>query len=209
MPNLESSTSPVEPLHVIPGRARFRVAGLHHSPASKLAIERELALRHQIKRVSANPLTGTVVVEFDKQIDPTRIRALLSEIVDVGAHHTPSSASPVHSPAAETYRSSLQPVNLSSSVWAGNFTNSGQNGWHHRDVRTITADLGSSEQGLPEQAATDRLAVCGPNRLPELEAPSGWSILFDQFDRDISLIRTHMRNSFLAIMLRAGTGRSH
>ena len=88
MSDLESLTSPVEPLHVVPGRPRFRVPGLYHCPASKHEIERELALRHQIRRVSANPLTGNVLVEFDKQIDPGRIAALLQETVSVGGCST-------------------------------------------------------------------------------------------------------------------------
>lgn len=188
MADLESLPSPVELLHVLPGRARFRVPGLYHSPALKHAIERELALRHQIKRVSANPLTGNVLVEFDKQIDPGRIAALLQEIVRAGVWSALSSSSAelnsrsARSVVSESNGNSRLHGALPASPVSGGFANYGDNGWHRRDVRAVAARLGSSKNGLTEQVAADRLAACGPNRLPELEARSGWTILLDQFN---------------------------
>jgi len=186
--DLESLTSPVEPLHVVPGRARFRVPGLYHCPASKHEIERELALRHQIRRVSANPLTGNVLVEFDKEIDPGRIAALLQATVSIGGSSTRGGSSSgwnshhARSTAGEPNGNSRRRGNPATSLPADEFVNSGENGWHRRDVRAVAARLGSSKNGLPEQAAADRLEACGPNRLPELEARSGLTILLDQFD---------------------------
>src|SRR5262249_13526385 len=163
----------------MPGRARFRVPGLYHCPAAKHAIERELALRHQIERVSANPLTGNVLVEFDKQIDPQRIAALLQEIVRGGGDLWPNSSSAELSllcprgVAIGRTGTSRRRGNLPAPLVGEEFASSGENGWHRRDVRAVAAHLGSSKNGLPEQVAADRLAACGPNRLPELEARSG------------------------------------
>ena len=188
MSDLESLTSPVEPLHVMPGRARFRVPGLYHCPASKHEIERELALRHQIRRVSANPLTGNVLVEFDKQIDAGGIAALLQATVSIGGCSTRGGSSSgrnthhARSTAGEHNENSRRRGNPATSLPADEFVNSDENGWHRRDVTAVAAHLGSSRNGLPEQVAADRLEACGPNRLPELEARAGLTILLDQFD---------------------------
>ncbi|MBV8056642.1 MAG: HAD-IC family P-type ATPase, partial [Deltaproteobacteria bacterium] len=186
MADLESLPSPVKPLHVLPGRARFRMPGLYHNLVLKHAIERELALCHQIKRVSANPLTGNVLVEFDKQIDPSRIAALLQEIVHAGVYsaHNSSSAelNSARNIVSEGNGNSRPRGDRSDALMSGGFANSSENGWHHRDVRAVAAHLGSSKNGLTEQVAADRLAACGPNRLPELAARSGWTILLDQFN---------------------------
>jgi len=186
--NLENLISPVEPLHVMPGRVRFRVPGLYHCPASKQIIERELALRHQISRVSANPLTGNVLVEFDKQIEPGRIVTLLQEIVGAGDHSASSNSSahsnshPTSSAVSKRNGNSHRNGVLSFSPVRDEFGSPGENGWHRRDARAVSAQLGTSRNGLSEEIAADRLEACGPNRLPELEARSAWTILLDQFD---------------------------
>jgi Ca2+-transporting ATPase len=161
---------------------------LYHCPASKHAIERELALRHQINRVSANPLTGNVLVDFDKQIQPSMIAALLQEIVRTGAYA--SSLNPSADVNSDSTTSAVTKRNGNSrraggrppSLMGAEFANSIENGWHHYNIQSVAARLDSSKNGLSERVAADRLAACGPNRLPELEARSGWTILLDQFD---------------------------
>jgi P-type Ca2+ transporter type 2C len=172
----------------MPGRARFRVPGLYHCPALKHEIERELALRQQIERVSANPLTGNVLVEFDKRIDPSRIAALLREIIRIGHHparsrsstylNSRSARSAVSSRNGASFGNGDRPASLVNDA----FSNSGESGWHRRDASAVAAHFGSSKNGLSEQAAADRLDTCGLNRLPELEARSSWTILLDQFN---------------------------
>jgi P-type Ca2+ transporter type 2C len=184
--NPERLTSPVEPIHVIPGRARFRVPGLYHCPALKLAIERGLALCHQIQRAWANPLTGNVLVEFDKQIDASRIVALLEEIVRSRGNLTRTSSALFSHFAGSTNgkhnRHSYRRRNLAPSLAAEGLADSGDSGWHRHDIRAVAAHLGSSKAGLTERLAADRLEALGPNRLPELEARASWTILLDQFD---------------------------
>jgi Ca2+-transporting ATPase len=155
----------------------------------KLVIERELALHNRINRASANPLTGNVLVEFDKQLDPSSIAALLQEIArsrDDSVRSGSPSADVGSLAARNTIRgrpgNSGRPENLSESAAAAELANPGENGWHHRDVRAVVAHLGSSKNGLQERVAVDRLAACGPNLLPELERRSGWTILLEQFD---------------------------
>ncbi|MBV8773846.1 MAG: HAD-IC family P-type ATPase [Deltaproteobacteria bacterium] len=179
-------TSPVESLHIIPGRARFRVSGLYHCPALKAALERELSLRHQIKRVSANPLTGSVLVEFDKQIDSRTIGALLEEIVGGGSVGNglavKSSLESSGRADGERDRDSHRVSTPSNPLINRELVQSGENGWHCLDVKGTVTRLGSSKSGLPERFAEDRLQAWGPNCLPELQERSGWAILLDQFD---------------------------
>ncbi len=187
MADLGSLTSPVEIVHLLPGRARFRVPGLYHSSESKYAIERELALRPHINRVTANPLTGNVLVEFDQQIEPSEIAALLEKIATAGHSHGNASAADLSSePSSRAHgkrngNSRPRGKRLLSLI-APAIEISGQNGWHRQEAKATLAKLGSSRDGLPEELAAARLQVCGPNRLPELQARSGWNILLDQFD---------------------------
>jgi hypothetical protein len=131
--DLQSLPLEIEPLHVMPGRARFRVPGLYHCPALKHAIERELALRHQIERVSANPLTGNVLVEFDKRIDPSEIATLLQEIIRAGDYPTRSrSSTDLNSRSAKGAVSGRNGASLGygdrpASLVSDEFSNSGKN----------------------------------------------------------------------------------
>jgi Ca2+-transporting ATPase len=153
----------------------------------KHAIERELASRHLISRVSANPLTGSVLVEFDRQIEPSQLATLLEELVL--EHYQASNQSPGllnsrHAANGKNNRNgrSFQPTKLAPLSPVDGFANLGENGWHARDAKAIATRLGSSKGGLSEQLAAERLVACGPNRLPEIRARSSWTILLDQFD---------------------------
>ena len=184
MADLETSTSLVESIHVIPGRARFRVRGLYHCPASKYAIERELSLRHRIDRVSANPLTGNVLIEFDNQIDSSKIAALLEEVVSGDYSSGNGSFDDLNSDSvrwADGNRNSRR-NSLARHRRSPELANSGENGWHRLDVKTVVTRFGSSKAGLPELIAADRVKAWGPNRLPELQERSAWTILLEQFD---------------------------
>jgi Ca2+-transporting ATPase len=179
-------TPPVEPIHVIAGRARFRVPDLYHQPALKRAIERELALHSRIKRVSANPLTGSVLVEFERQIDPSEIAVLLQEIVLGEDYSVRNSSADLKS---DSFRTTVgkpngysRRGNLVPSIKADGVGNSAENGWHCYDAQALAAHLRSSKKGLAEHVAAVRLETFGPNRLPEVQARSGWTILFEQFD---------------------------
>jgi Ca2+-transporting ATPase len=184
--DLECLNSPVETIHVIAGRARFRVAGLYHSPELKHGIERELISRHLIHRVFANPLTGSVLVEFDRQIEPGEILRLLEELVaehlslDVRSEGFDSNLLRNH----KTNRNggSHRPTKLAAGLSTQGVAAIGGNGWHQRGANAVAAQLASSKGGLSEQIAAERLTAYGPNRLPEIQARSSWTILLDQFD---------------------------
>jgi Ca2+-transporting ATPase len=186
LPDLESFTSPIEPVHVVvPGRARFHVRGLYHSPALKHTIERELASCNQINRVSANPLTGNVLVEFDKRLDSKGIAELLKDAINSSRIGRPSAnpnSRPLRSGSYGSDASSAPRNAGPAPVIAGDLRRFAEDAWHCREAQAVADRLGSSRKGLSEGVAAERLRSCGPNRLPEREARSPFALLLDQFD---------------------------
>lgn len=68
-------------VHCLPGRIRLRVAGLYRNPAQKARIERRLAGQRGVHAVSANILTGTVLVQCDARISAGDLELRVSAIV--------------------------------------------------------------------------------------------------------------------------------
>jgi Ca2+-transporting ATPase len=182
----EPSTLAIEQLHAaVPGRARYHVHGLYHSRGLKHAIERELASHNQVKRVSANPLTGNVLVEFDRRLDAKSVVALLENAISqTGALARCGHASDnLHTHSPKSFSSgSADPASGANGTVADPPRGAGSNAWHSRELAAVAAQLGSSKNGLSEAVAAERLAACGPNRLPELAGRSSLAILLDQFD---------------------------
>ncbi|MGA1623070.1 MAG: HMA2 domain-containing protein, partial [Synechocystis sp.] len=64
----------IVPLHTkVPGRARFRVDALYRSPACQQCLETQLRQHPQIRHISANPVTGNVLVKFDPILSVTEL----------------------------------------------------------------------------------------------------------------------------------------
>ena len=185
---LEEGISPVDPIHTAaPGRARFRVRGLYHSHALKHAIERELGAYDAISRITANPLTGTVLVEFGKNLVADDIAALLEDV-----WRRANSASRDRNPFASNGILRNGAASSSTPKTADrNGTQTAENpshplafteAWHCRESAIVADRFGSSREGLSDQAAAERLRSHGPNRLPERPARSAYAILLDQFN---------------------------
>jgi hypothetical protein len=62
----------------------FTSTAYYHAPALKHAIERGLAACSQVNRVTANPLTGIVLAEFDQRVEATQIAELLRDTLPNG-----------------------------------------------------------------------------------------------------------------------------
>ncbi len=68
-------------VHCLPGRVRLRVAGLYRNPAQKERIERRIARQPGIRAVSANILTGTVLIRCDPTTSVEEVEAQLVRIL--------------------------------------------------------------------------------------------------------------------------------
>jgi len=185
LPELENFTSPIETVHVaVPGRVRFHVHGLYHAPALKHAIERGLAACNQVNRVTANPLTGNVLVEFDRRVNATRIAELLQGTLPNGRNGHSSANADARATRSVSEVPDFQSASRTSasSPVEGDLNRSAKDGWHCREVRAVAHRLGSSRKGLSDGIAVKRLGSYGPNRLPEREARSPFALLLNQFD---------------------------
>ena len=145
----------VQPIHVLPGRARLRVAGLHCSGELKSTLERGLPALVGVRRAIASSDTGNVLLHFDPAMPLARaieriVALLRREIVPPELDHQAGVA------AAPP--------------------------WHARFASDLAADLGTSTtHGLTPAVARERMTKAGENVLPRPVSRSGISILLGQF----------------------------
>lgn len=154
----------VQAVHtVVHGRARYKVKGLYRSDSLKKRLESRLSEVEGIEAVSANILTGNLLVLFNSGNAPSDIASLIQEVVS----HPPSSGS-----AAD--RRGVRNLNTRAEIQSAE-------PWHRMETETVLALFGSRVLGLTEEGAKERLHRYGPNLLPEGEPRSKWRLFFDQF----------------------------
>ena len=72
----------VTPVHTfVRGRVRLHVNSLRLSDEMKAVIERDLPETINVERVSANPLTGNVLITFDPQLNSNHVIRSLESVV--------------------------------------------------------------------------------------------------------------------------------
>jgi Ca2+-transporting ATPase len=164
----------VVPVHTaLKGRARLEVQGLRGSQAMRQAIEDSLRGQSAVLAVSANPLTGRVLVLYAEGQTLDAIVALIS--VAVRDARAPAQAAGPAEPLPEaSARERPLPGKAMRRARAG--------AWHTEDAQAVLHALGTSATlGLSAKAARARLATHGPNRLPEPPRRSAVEILLSQF----------------------------
>ena len=186
----------------VPGRARYQVEGLYHSESLKRLLEARLAEQRGISSVSAEPLTGKVLVFFDSDKTPTAVAVQIEQVV---AEHEVQISVPGESGSA---RDPLPPKNKdpyqngATTAWVPvsqeeqpptrsgllrSFITQGEEqklaSWHLMAEEAVLTALHSSKvAGLSSTTATRNLETYGPNLLPEAEPRSGLSMLLGQFN---------------------------
>ena len=150
------------------GRIRVHVQGLHRCEGMKVALETQLRGLTAVSAVSANPLTGNVLVRFDPKKDQAEVLGTLERLVRL---HLKDRPRPAAQPAQP--KPSPQP--------AGSFTPPPAQHWHTLDKAETLRRLETSEDGLSEADARRRLLLYGPNRLAESRPRSGLRIFLQQF----------------------------
>lgn len=184
-----------------PGRVRYRVGKLYHSESLKKRLELRLAAQEGITSVSANPLTGTVLILFktDSAFSASTIAKLIEKVT--AEHQSKSSAAPDYNFDARNEPKDGQESRASkySSPVSGSRkqTASAGNGrtqrprsraetqpqevWHSLEVDRLLATLRTTKDGgLSAAEARARLQTSGPNVLAEAQPQSGLSVLLDQ-----------------------------
>lgn len=172
---------------------RLRIAGLYRSDALKAKLEQSLGSHALIDKVSANSLTGNLLVMFAPGLDNQDIiREVEKAALNHAKLHAPRNpkfqvATTKHRQGAEkgsrglvrrlglmTLKSNI-PTETSAFVSA---TPSAH--WHSLDAGNALARLESSPQGLSASEASRRLRLYGPNRLAENKQRSTLQILAEQ-----------------------------
>jgi hypothetical protein len=68
-------------LHVLAGRLRTKVLRVQGAPLKAREVEQAVRRLDGITQVTANPITGNVLIEFNSQaIDPRQILAILNDL---------------------------------------------------------------------------------------------------------------------------------
>ncbi len=185
----------VTPVHTrIPGRARFAVEGLYRNPGLKTLLESRLKDRQGITRVSANILTGKVLVLFHPGRDYSFIAGIIEAAMGQGGgsrkrgeenpspsidnkpsphalHGLTAQGEKVLHRAKERLKQILSapevPVPMA---------------WHRVDSAQVVAYLESDAQsGLSHEAALVQSKRFGSNTLPESAPHPTWKIFLQQF----------------------------
>jgi Ca2+-transporting ATPase len=137
------------------------------------AIENALREKHAILAVSANPLTGRVLVLYAEGQTLDAIVALIRAAVGDTA---PLTAVAPRAEPARKQPERARPIPGKAQRRAG------ARAWHTEDGQAVLHALGTSGTlGLSAQAARALLATHGPNRLPEPPRRSSVEILLSQF----------------------------
>ncbi|MFZ5660918.1 MAG: cation-translocating P-type ATPase [Pseudomonadota bacterium] len=163
---VQESETLVRPIHTaVPGRARYKVAGLQRSAPLKQVVEAGLAGRRGVRYVAASDLTGNVLVLFDPSRPLDEITAMLAELLRAA---TPA---PGAAPGGRRLRRLI-----------GHGAAQAEKPWHVLGAEVALAALDSDPGlGLGSARAAQRLQKYGPNVLPEAVPRSGFSILAGQF----------------------------
>lgn len=176
----------VQAIHTaVAGRARYKVEGLYRSEPLKMLLELRLARSKDISHVSANALTGNILVCYNSDNTPQTIASLIQGIVAEYQDHPPV-------PAATAVTSgppiSSSPEGIPASAYArlrelfAAVAEQPVEPWHLlKAERALTRWQTSRESGLTLQAVKDNLQQYGPNILPEAEPRSAWEMFWGQF----------------------------
>lgn len=186
----------VRPIHtVVQGRARYKVRDLHRSDTLKQYLESRLLAQGGINLVSANPLTGNVLVIFDPQNNgaapgrngtaiAARIEALVLEYRKQG-HPGNGAQKTLTPPQSRSEKPKTFQLRQFTAYLEGSPTDAPvQNGkpWHLLRPETVLSEFTSSHSsGLSSESAQAHLRQYGPNLLPESVPRSGLNIFIDYF----------------------------
>ncbi len=192
----------------VPGRVRLSVAGLFRNPQRKLEMEQAVGRITGVSRVSANPLTGSVLVFYDPSV--LELSGLVASVEVMlsgpnGHSHGPNghSAGPNGKMAGAGLRVAavgpdLAPGRVPGDGDAGPSTEGvpaqrcgvavvaglpqAESAWHSSPVQAVVSTLSADPcDGLGLAEVDERVRRYGANRLPEPEEPSALKLFAGQF----------------------------
>jgi len=183
----------VRVLHcAVKGRTRYKIEGLHRSESFKEHIEAKVSTVADITYVSANTLTGNVLVCYNSQHTAKTISGLLENLI---AEYVIRSGA-IQKATKNRKNSSASKPSLFKNIFLSSRPTSrkqlrklvtkaeGQEtrNWHAMESGEALLMLGASKSsGLSRDRVKEIQKRYGPNVLPESVPRSGFSIIVDQF----------------------------
>ncbi len=187
----------IQTIHAtLAGRARYKVPGLYRSTAVQQWLEARLTRTDGIHQVTANPLTGNVLVLYDGHRSVADIATLIAQLMRepqaAPSHSTGNGTAPPPKPVAaplSAYAGEARPrpTALPSQPRAlrkliSRAATPQDKDWHAMSDTAVLASWQTPRDcGLSQSQAQERLHTYGPNMLPEAVPRSEWSLLLNQF----------------------------
>lgn len=187
----------VETIHsAVNGRVRYRIKGLYGSESLKGFLEERLSQREEIVSVSANTLTGTLLVVSNGSLFREDITEIISDLLrnrgaGNGGGKDGGTIEPVGkgkeaglpAPAREGASRTDAIRRKAEALVFGSLRRQPQQPWFHMEPGQVLEALKAhGESGLSEETALENLREYGPNILPEGSSRSAWSILLNQIN---------------------------
>lgn len=188
----------------IAGRTRFEVAGLYRSPRIKKKLESALSDTDGVNRVTANSLTGHLLVLYDPDIELDDIVSIIEQHLD-RKFRLRQQAQPLESEPVERINAT-QAFDRASSLLGSipallyslpifrskpaqpqhpdeNTETQSLESWHLHELDQVLKKLGTSkDKGLDQDEVAQRLQRYGHNTLTAAAARSDLLILLSQFN---------------------------
>jgi P-type Ca2+ transporter type 2C len=179
----------IRPIHTkVPGRARFKVAGLCRSESLKAFLVARLSRQEGVLNVTASTVTGNLLVLFSADRDHSSM-ALLIQVLLEERHEDPAPPDAEGIKANSSLLSSLSaakamPARIKDKILQLMAAGEEQEPrpWHLMKEEEILSLMETDRSsGLSVKSHQERLKRYGPNLLPEAEPRSKWGIFFAQF----------------------------
>ncbi|HEY8219845.1 MAG TPA: HAD-IC family P-type ATPase [Methylobacter sp.] len=163
----------------VAGRIRIKVPGLYRNDRLRANLESKLTSLDEIKLVHANTLTGNLLVEYASPQDTGEMPADIARLLETELgypfiRHTET----IDRPAQKALR---KPEKIRRKPEAAEYQAQPLQLWHTFSGTRVIDFLQSSEQGLTQEVAAQRLAQYGPNVLSEQVGRSSWQMFLEQF----------------------------
>ncbi len=160
----------IQAIHTtVKGRARYRLDELYRSVALSRYLERSLSQQTDIRKVTANPLTGNILVKFNPDKTPEEIAVLIEKKVanfQENQRESPPETGKKRQKKSSTEAEEDQPTE----------------NWHLLEIDTLLETfLTDQEKGLDGEQVSQNLNKYGANTLTESKSRSDWSIFAEQF----------------------------
>lgn len=159
----------------VAGRIRLKVPGLYRSERLRTKLESTLSAVNEIRFVSASTLTGNLLIEYTTPEDTGELPVHIATLLEAELGH------PLIRHIETIDRPARKVLRKPKKAEAAHYQTQPMQLWHTLSGTRVIDFLRSSEQGLSQDMAAQRLAQYGPNLLSEQSPRSSLHLFAKQF----------------------------